>query len=201
MIIFLNGDGTELISPYRDVFSSFPADIIIYAPRIKITDFERILTEIVLGEELRVPMTLKDLYKLIVFKEGVKASKYTLKYDDSSNSLYIEEESSNFLARLFRKKKAIFLPSTTLFYSKNKIIVYRKDKLLVVFSLDSIKKSEKAMEKISELIENTLSSKIYVYTDKFESFIANLPAIIEYINRSGKEDCRVYIKNGEVKVI
>ncbi|BCU70904.1 hypothetical protein [Stygiolobus caldivivus] len=201
MIIFLNGDGNQYISSYRDKFASVPVDIIIYAPKVKLADFERILTEIALGEELRIPMTLKDLYKLLVFADKVKTSKYVLKYSESLNSMYIEEDDSNLLGRLFKRSKDVFLPSSAFFYSKSKLVIYRKDKIITIFSLDGIKKVDKIYDKIIELVNNIYSSKVYIYIDKFNSLTNVIPVIIDNVNRKGVDDVRIYIKNNDVKLI
>lgn len=201
MIIFLNGDGNEYISAYKDRFASLPVDIIIYAPKIKLTDFERILAEVVIGEELRVPMTLKDLYKLFVFENKVRSSKLAIRYKEDLNSVYVEEDNSSLLSRLLRKNKEYYLPNTAFFYSKSKIIIHRKDKTIIILSLDGIKHLDKIKERIEELLDGISASKLYIYVDKFDTLNSVVPTIINSANEKENDDLRIYVKNGNVKLI
>ncbi|PVU75563.1 hypothetical protein DDW11_02335 [Sulfolobus sp. SCGC AB-777_G06] len=201
MIIFLNGDGNEYISSYKDRLASLPVDIIIYAPKIKLTDFERILAEVVIGEELRIPMTLKDLYKLFIFEDKVRSSKLMIRYKEDLNSVYVEEDNSSLLSRLLRKNKEYYLPNTAFFYSKSKIIIHRRDKTIIILSLDGIKYLDKIKERIEELLDRISASKLYIYVDKFDTLNSVIPTIINFANEKETDDLRIYVKNGNVKLI
>ena len=201
MIIFLNGDGNEYISSYKDRFASLPVDIIIYAPKIKLTDFERILAEVVIGEELRIPMTLKDLHKLFIYEDKVRSSKFMIRYKEDLNSVYVEEDNSSLLSRLLRKNKEYYLPNTAFFYSKGKILIRRKDKTIIILSLDGIKYLDKIKERIEELLGRISASKLYIYVDKFDTLNSVIPTIINSANEKEADDLRIYIKNGDVKLI
>ena len=201
MIIFLNGDGSEYISSYKDRFASLPVDIIIYVPKIKLTDFERILAEVVIGEELRIPMTLKDLYKLFIFEDKVRNSKLRIRYKEALNSVYVEEDNPSLLSRLLRKNKEYYLPNTAFFYSKSKIIIRRRDKTIIILSLDGIKHLDKIKERIEELLDRISASKLYIYVDKFDTLNSVIPTIINSANEKENNDLRIYVKNGYVKLI
>ncbi|MEJ2777618.1 hypothetical protein [Stygiolobus sp. RP850M] len=201
MIIFLNGDGNEYISSYKDRFASLPVDIIIYVPKIKLTDFERILAEVVIGEELRIPMTLKDLYKLFIFEDKVRSSKLMIRYKEDLNSVYVEEDNSSLLSRLLRKNKEYYLPNTAFFYSKSKIIIRRRDKTIIIVSLDGIKHLDKIKERLEELLDRISASKLYIYVDKFDTLNSVIPTIIKSANEKETDDLRIYVKNGNVKLI
>ncbi|MFP3259542.1 MAG: hypothetical protein RXQ22_01360 [Sulfolobus sp.] len=198
MLIFINPNNREYVSEYVDVLSKLPVNLIIYNPRIKILDLERVLVEMGF-EDIKLNLNLKDLIELVLNKK-VKIRKYEIVYNPELNSIFIIEKGGNILTRLFRKTETLFVENSSIFESNNKLVLYNSEKVISIYSLNGLKKASSILDLLKEF---NCNKRVYIYADKIDSIRKFKDEIIrKCIEKGTKKDIiKILVNNDKIIVM